>query len=152
MAILRQYRNSVPFNNPSILQPTGNRLGLIEQFSIGHLPIFIEDGCFVPEEAGISLEYVINRETAKTHLLTFLRDAVALSLQNCFFQQKHQARPSLRGVERLRGEAEANPEIPRFARNRLRNPFKDAACFGRCGLATTISKNLMHLYQYKIPA
>jgi len=29
---------------------------------------------------------------------------------------------SLREAKRLRGEAEANPEIPRFARNRLRNP------------------------------
>jgi len=29
---------------------------------------------------------------------------------------------SLRGVKRLRGKAEANPEIPRFARNKLRNP------------------------------
>ena len=28
---------------------------------------------------------------------------------------------SLRGVKRLRGKAEANLEIPRFARNRLRN-------------------------------
>ncbi|MBS3907654.1 MAG: hypothetical protein KGZ49_11535 [Syntrophaceae bacterium] len=27
-----------------------------------------------------------------------------------------------RGVKRLRGEAEANPEIPRLARNMLRNP------------------------------
>jgi hypothetical protein len=29
---------------------------------------------------------------------------------------------SLRGVERLRGKAEANQEIPRSARNKLRNP------------------------------
>jgi len=28
---------------------------------------------------------------------------------------------SLRGGERLRGKAEANPEIPRSARNKLRN-------------------------------
>jgi A/G-specific adenine glycosylase len=32
---------------------------------------------------------------------------------------------SLRGVKRLRGKAEANPEIPRSARNKLRNPKKD---------------------------
>ena len=29
---------------------------------------------------------------------------------------------SSRGVKRLRGKTEANPEIPRFARNKLRNP------------------------------
>jgi len=41
-------------------------------------------------------------------------------------------RLSLRGGERLRGEAEANPEIPLFVRNRLRNPKNDeiAAPFG----------------------
>ena len=32
---------------------------------------------------------------------------------------------SLRGAERLQGGAEANPEIPRFARNKLRNPLKN---------------------------
>lgn len=32
---------------------------------------------------------------------------------------------SLRGVKRLRGNAEANPEIPRSARNKLRNPNKE---------------------------
>jgi hypothetical protein len=32
---------------------------------------------------------------------------------------------SLRGTERLRGVAEANSEIPRFARNKLRNPMKN---------------------------
>jgi len=32
---------------------------------------------------------------------------------------------SLRGAEWLRGAAEANPEIPRFARNKFRNPRKD---------------------------
>ena len=31
---------------------------------------------------------------------------------------------SLRGTEWLRGAAEANPEIPRAARNRLRNPMR----------------------------
>jgi hypothetical protein len=31
---------------------------------------------------------------------------------------------SLRGTEWLRGAAEANPEIPRAARNKLRNPMR----------------------------
>jgi hypothetical protein len=34
------------------------------------------------------------------------------------------SRLSLRGAMRLRSEAEANSEIPRFARNKLRNPMK----------------------------
>ena len=47
---------------------------------------------------------------------------------------------SLRGAERLRGVAEANPEIPCFARNKLRNPLKNeiATPFGlamtTCGI------------------
>jgi hypothetical protein len=47
---------------------------------------------------------------------------------------------SLRGVKRLRGKAEANPEIPRFARNKLRNPEIDeiATPFG---LAMTCKGN-----------
>jgi len=31
----------------------------------------------------------------------------------------------MRGAKRLRGKVEANSEIPRFARNRLRNPMKN---------------------------
>ena len=40
----------------------------------------------------------------------------------------------------MRGKAEANPEIPRFARNRLRNPPKDeiAVPFGLAMIVTKI--------------
>jgi hypothetical protein len=39
---------------------------------------------------------------------------------------------SLRRAERLRGGAEANPEIPRFARNKLRNPKTNAIATPAC--------------------
>ena len=53
-------------------------------------------------------------------------------IENSLFKLTSLNRLSLRGGERLRGEAEANPEIPLFARNRLRNPKNDeiAAPFG----------------------
>ena len=48
---------------------------------------------------------------------------------------------SLRGAQRLRGAAEANPEIPRVARNRLRNPmnsstYKIRDCFAPLAMTT----------------
>jgi hypothetical protein len=44
---------------------------------------------------------------------------------------------SLQGAERLRGKAEANPEIPRFARNRLCNLKEEIASLS---LAMTMKK------------
>ena len=53
-------------------------------------------------------------------------------IEDSLFKITSLNRLSLRGGKRLRGEAEANPEIPLFARNRLRNLKKDeiAAPFG----------------------
>jgi histone acetyltransferase (RNA polymerase elongator complex component) len=62
-------------------------------------------------------------------------------IENSLFKPTSLNRLSLRGGKRLRGEAEANPEIPLFARNRLRNPKNDEIAVP-FGLAMTCKDNV----------
>jgi hypothetical protein len=77
-----------------------------------------------------NLTNLLNILEIKSPNSLYLKDFhIRTGLIHAFFRYYIYIHPnrSLRGVKRLRGQAQANPEIPRFARNRLRNPKDEIA-------------------------